>query len=106
VAETAVRWNLKGNCGLVVGATHPDRLADVRKRAPDLPFLIPGIGLQGGDLEASVRGGTDAVGEMALINSSRGILYASSGPDFAEAARRETAALRERINALRREKLR
>jgi orotidine-5'-phosphate decarboxylase len=104
VAEKAVQWNTKNNCGLVVGATHPEELKTVREKAPGLPFLIPGIGAQGGDLEASVLEGTDAFGEMALINSSRGILYASPGPDFAEAARRETLKLRDSINAIRSKK--
>ncbi len=104
VAETAVRWNENGNCGLVVGATHPDELKDIRAIAPDLPFLIPGIGAQGGDLEASVTAGTDVRGEAAVINSSRGIIYASTGDDFADAARLETAKLRDAINAVRRTK--
>jgi orotidine-5'-phosphate decarboxylase len=101
VAEKAVQWNVKNNCGLVVGATHPEELKIVRGKAPGLPFLIPGVGAQGGDLEASVLNGTDGFGETAVINSSRGILYASSGPDFAEAARRETLRLRDTINAIR-----
>ena len=105
VAEKSVRWNLKNNCGLVVGATHPLELRSVRSTAPDMPFLIPGIGAQGGDLEASVLEGTDASGEMAVINSSRGILYASSGRDFAEAARRETLRLRDEINSIRTKKI-
>lgn len=101
VAETAVKWNEKDNCGLVVGATHPDELGDIRSIAPDLPFLIPGIGAQGGDLEASVAAGTDSQGEMAVINSSRGIIYASSGEDFAEVAGHEASKLRDAINAVR-----
>jgi len=104
VAERAVSWNGNGNCGLVVGATHPAELRGVRKAAPDLPFLIPGVGAQGGDLEASVMEGTDGAGEMAVINSSRAILYASSGPDFADAAARETLKLKEAINAVRAQK--
>jgi orotidine-5'-phosphate decarboxylase len=101
VAGKAAQWNRNGNCGLVVGATHPGDLASIRLAAPDLPFLIPGVGAQGGDLEASVREGTDHAGEMAVINSSRGILYASAGADFAEAARHETGKLRDAINAAR-----
>jgi orotidine-5'-phosphate decarboxylase len=104
VAERAVSWNGNGNCGLVVGATHPGELRGVRKAAPDLPFLIPGVGAQGGDVEASVMEGTDGAGEMAVINSSRAILYASSGPDFADAAARETLKLKEAINAVRAKK--
>lgn len=104
VAETVVGWNERGNCGLVVGATHPDELKNIRRLAPDLPFLIPGIGVQGGDLEASVLAGTDEKGEMAVINSSRGIIYASSEEDFAEAAQQEAAKLRNAINVIRRTK--
>lgn len=104
VAEKVVQWNEKGNCGLVVGATHPDELKKVRSIAPYLPFLIPGIGAQGGDLEASVLAGTDDQGGLAVINSSRGIIYASSGEDFAEAARREADKLRQAINSVRSKK--
>jgi orotidine-5'-phosphate decarboxylase len=101
VAAKAASWNQNGNVGLVVGATRPKELSAVRAAAPDLPFLIPGVGAQGGDLEASVREGTDTGGEQAVINSSRGILYASSGADFAEAARLETRKLRDAVNAVR-----
>ncbi|MCK5149129.1 orotidine-5'-phosphate decarboxylase [bacterium] len=101
VAETASRWNELSNCGLVVGATHPEELALVRSLAPDLPFLIPGIGAQGGDLEAAIINGTDAHGEQAIINSSRGIIYKSSGDDFADAARHEAQKLRDAINLVR-----
>jgi len=104
VAETVVGWNKESNCGLVVGATHPDELKNIRQLAPDLPFLIPGIGAQGGDLRASVLAGTDGKGEMAIINSSRGIIYASSGDDFAEAAGREAKKLRDAMNNIRRAK--
>ena len=104
VARIAVQWNENDNCGLVVGATHPDELAGSRDIAPSLPFLIPGIGAQGGDLEASVHAGTDAEGEMALINSSRGIIYASQGEDFQKAARRETEKLKDGINDFRNKK--
>lgn len=88
-------WNAQGNVGLVVGATYPSELARVRKAAPFLPFLVPGIGAQGGDLEATLRAGLRPDGKGLLINSSRGILYASSGPDFAEAAGRATRALKD-----------
>jgi orotidine-5'-phosphate decarboxylase len=99
VAEKAVAWNTNGNIGLVVGATHPSELRGIRTMAPDLPFLIPGIGAQGGDLEASVTEGTDASGGLAVINSSRAILYASAGQDFMDAAAAETLKLKEAINA-------
>ena len=104
VAEKVVQWNEKGNCGLVVGATHSDELKEIRETASDLPFLIPGIGAQGGDLETSVLTGTDGKGEMAIINSSRGIIYASGGEDFAEAARRKAVKLRDGINRFRKRK--
>ncbi len=98
VARTSLEWSSKENVGLVVGATVPDQLAAVRNICPEAPFLIPGIGAQGGDLEASVRCGVDTSGRRAVINSSRGIIYASDGPDFAQAARNATAALRDAIN--------
>jgi len=104
VAEKIVQWNEKGNCGLVVGATHPAELREIRDIAPDLPFLIPGIGAQGGNLEASVLAGTDKEGEMAIINSSRGIIYASDGKDFSNAARKEAVKLRDEINRFREKK--
>jgi len=87
-----------GNLGLVVGATAPEQLAAVRDVCPAMPFLIPGVGAQGGDLEASVRNGVDAAGRMAVINSGRGIIYASSGPDYADAARRAASEMRDGIN--------
>lgn len=98
VAESVTSWNEKGNCGLVVGATHPEELAAVRRIAPQLPLLIPGIGAQGGDVEKTIRFGTSADGKRAIINSSRGIIYASSGEDFAQTAREKTIALRDIIN--------
>ena len=88
----------QGNLGLVVGATVPEQLAAVREVCPAMPILIPGVGAQGGDLEASVRNGVDANGRLAIINSGRGIIYASSGPDFAEAARKAAGELRDGIN--------
>lgn len=98
VALKAQQWNTKGNIGLVVGATYPDQLRKVRELCPTLPLLIPGIGAQAGDLASAVRYGVDATGERTIINSSRQILYASKGKDFAEAARREALKLREEIN--------
>ncbi len=89
----------QGNLGLVVGATAPQQLADVRGICPDLPILIPGIGAQGGDLADSVRCGVDADGRLAIINASRSIIYASSGADYAAAARRAASLLRNEINA-------
>lgn len=79
-------WNVNGNCAMVVGATHPEELRAIRAIAPEVPLLMPGIGAQGGDLEASVVAGKDARGQGMIINASRAVLYASSGTDFAEAA--------------------
>lgn len=94
-------WNMNGNCGLVVGATRPAELRRIRAMVPDMPILIPGIGAQGGDLKSAVRNGCTRDGLLALINASRSILYASSGEDFADAARREAAKLRDDINRYR-----
>jgi len=98
VARRAGEWNIHGNIGLVVGATYPDELKIIREQHPDMPLLIPGIGAQGGDLELTVRYGVDRSGEKAIINSSRQILYASPGKDYAQAARQAAANLREQIN--------
>ncbi len=101
VARKAGEWNRHGNIGLVVGATYPDELKIIREQHPDMPLLIPGIGAQGGDLELTVRYGVDRRGEKAIINSSRQILYASQGKDFAPAARQAALNLREQINRIR-----
>ena len=94
-------WNANGNCLLVVGATCPQELADVRRRVGDMPLLVPGVGAQGGDVEAVVRHGKTAAGGGLLISSSRAILYASAGADYAAAARDATRALRDAINRCR-----
>jgi orotidine-5'-phosphate decarboxylase len=86
-------WNRHGNVGLVTGATYPTDLGRIRAVAPNLPLLVPGIGAQGGELEPVLNYGLDATGEGIIISASRSIIYASSGPDFAEAARREAAHL-------------
>jgi len=101
VVARAKKWNTRGNCGLVVGATRPKELQRVRKIVPDMPILIPGVGAQGGDLKAAVRFGCDRHGELAVINAGRSIIYASHGDDFVGAARRETMTLRDQINAIR-----
>jgi orotidine-5'-phosphate decarboxylase len=103
VVQRALAWNAKypGTCGLVVGATAPEALARLRALAPDLPFLIPGIGAQGGDLAASVRYGPTRSGIGPIITVSRAILFASSRPDYVEAARAAARQLRDQINALR-----
>jgi orotidine-5'-phosphate decarboxylase len=85
----AAEWSLLGDCGLVVGATYPSELAEVRAIAPDLPLLVPGVGAQGGDAPTVVAHGADASGRGLIVSSSRNVLYASSGSDFAEAARAE-----------------
>ena len=102
VAEKVAReWTTHGNCLLVVGATYPAELADIRSRTGDMTFLVPGIGAQGGDVEQAVRSGRRADGRGLIVNSSRGIIYAGSGEDFAAAARRATLELRAAINAVR-----
>ena len=102
VAEMAAqRWNANGNCSLVVGATYPQELAEVRAIVGDMPLLVPGVGAQGGDVQAVVNNGQTASGCGLMISSSRGILYASSGVDFAEAARAAAQKLREQINSTR-----
>ena len=85
----ADNWSTRGDCGLVVGATYPTELADVRAIAPNVPILVPGVGAQGGDAGAVVEHGAAADGRGLIVNSSRAILYASSGSDFADAARAE-----------------
>lgn len=100
IAEKATHWNQNNNCGLVVGATHPDELGRIRSIAEALPFLIPGIGAQAGALESSVMQGTDERGEMAIFNSSRAIVYASCGENFAQKAREETIKLRDSIQII------
>ncbi len=101
VAKKANEWNLKyGNCGLVVGATHPEDLEYLRSISPNLPFLIPGIGAQGGDLPLTIQFGTDHEGGSALINASRSVIYASNGSDFAAAAEKAAKSLRDNINSL------
>lgn len=97
VIEKTQEWNRRKNCGLVVGATRPAELCRIRKLAGDMPILIPGIGVQGGDLASAVRFGCDGRGEMAVINASRSVIYASSGRDFASAARFEAMKLRDEI---------
>jgi len=103
VIEKVGDWNTQSNCGLVIGATRPKEMKRARELAPGMPFLIPGIGAQGGDLELTVRYGCDAHGEMAVINASRGLIYASSGKDFAHAARAAALQLRYDINQYRRD---
>ncbi len=95
----ATRWSELGEAGLVVGATFPAQRAAARAIVGDLPVLVPGIGTQGGDLAASVRAGSTAPGSGLLLSSSRSVLYASRGDDFAAAARAVAVATRDAINA-------
>lgn len=102
IARTiAGEWNADGNCALVVGATFPEELAVIRGIVGDMPLLIPGVGAQGGDVEAVVRNGRTADGTGLMINSSRGILYASRGEGYAEAAADAARELRDGINRYR-----
>jgi orotidine-5'-phosphate decarboxylase len=94
----ALKWNASGNCLLVVGATWPAQMARIRSIVGNMPLLVPGVGTQGGDVERLVIAGQTAAGTGLIISSSRAILYASGGDDFAEAARRETVRLRDAIN--------
>ena len=98
LAET--EWNANGQLGLVVGATYPAEIARVRSLAPTLPLLIPGVGAQGGDAHATVRNGLTSTGTIA-VNSSRAVLYASAGQDFAQAARAVAQQTRDQLNAAR-----
>lgn len=97
VAKKVASWNDHGNCGLVVGATQPEELERMRGLVSELPFLVPGIGAQGGALDPVVKHGCTSKGVPPVINSSRGILYASSGEDFAQAATKAAEQLRDRI---------
>jgi len=95
----ATRWNGNGNCLLLMGATYPAELAQVRAIVGNMPFLVPGVGAQGADIRAAVENGQSADGTGLIVSSSRAILNASSGADFANAARAATMALRDAINA-------
>ena len=102
VAERVAHdWNGHGNCALVVGATWPQQLREVRAIVGDMPLLIPGVGAQGGDVEAVVKNGLAADGVGLLISSSRAVLYASSGDDYAEAASNAARELRDQVNRCR-----
>jgi orotidine-5'-phosphate decarboxylase len=98
VTDTVAEWNkVKKNCGLVVGATKAEELRALRERAPELPFLVPGVGAQGGSLEDSLKANGNGI---ALINVSRGVTAASNGSDFAEAARAAALKYVEAMRAL------
>jgi orotidine-5'-phosphate decarboxylase len=102
VADMAARyWNTRGNCLLVVGATQPRELAEVREIVGKMPFLVPGVGAQGGDVALAVTNGQTDDGTGLIISSSRGILYAGTDENFSTAARAAAQALRDQINASR-----
>jgi orotidine-5'-phosphate decarboxylase len=105
VAERVASWSERwpATLGLVVGATYPEELAAVRRRCPEAPVLLPGIGAQDGDLEASLRAGLDARGAGLLVSASRSVIYAGSGTegDWPESVRAAAAELRDAINAIR-----
>ncbi len=94
----ADKWNYNNNCMLVVGATWPSQMSEIRSIVGDIPFLVPGVGAQGGDVEAIVKAGITENGTGLVISSSRGVLYASDGEDFASAARDVVEKLRAEIN--------
>lgn len=102
VAEKIARdWNDNGNCALVVGATWPEQLRDVRALVGNVPFLVPGIGAQGGDVQAVVTNAKTADGTGLIVSSSRAILYASNNHDYADAAANAARDLRDEINRYR-----
>ncbi len=103
IAErVADQWSRLGECALVVGATYAQELAAVRQIVGDLPLLVPGIGAQGGDVRATVEAGQTANGCGLMISSSRAVLYASNGQDFADAAARVASDTNHEINSHRR----
>jgi orotidine-5'-phosphate decarboxylase len=105
IAEKAARdWNAKGNVLLVVGATYPEELAQIRAIVGDMPILVPGVGAQGGDVAAVVANGATADGTGLIISASRAVLYAGSGKDYAQAARSAAQKLRDEINLCRKTK--
>lgn len=99
--RVAEEWNTNGNCALVIGATYPRELAEIRAVVGNIPFLIPGIGKQGGKVEEVVPAGMDSRTWGMIINSSRDILFASSGPDFPDASRQKAQEIKEAINLAR-----
>lgn len=100
-AAVAREWNANRNCLLVIGATYPRELAEVRAIVGDMPLLVPGVGAQGGDVATVVSNGRSVDGTGLVISSSRAVLYAGDGADFAQAARTATRTLRDEINRYR-----
>ncbi|MCX6665459.1 MAG: orotidine-5'-phosphate decarboxylase [Euryarchaeota archaeon] len=102
VAQKIKEWNIYGNCGAVVGATYPEELKIIRKiLGDDIPLLIPGVGKQGGCVEKAVEYGTNSAGNLAVINSSRDIIFAGNNEDFAEYSSKAAESLRNEINTYR-----
>jgi orotidine-5'-phosphate decarboxylase len=102
VAAKIKKWNTNKNCGAVVGATYPEELKEIRSAlGEDIPFLIPGIGAQGADIEKTVKNGTNKKGDMTIINSSRGIIYSSLDKNYAQKARQKAQETRDEINKYR-----
>ena len=101
IARRAVTWNTAGSIGLVVGATYPQEMQRVRDAVGDMPILVPGVGAQGGRVDAVIAAGADSSGQGLLISASRSILFASSGEDFAVAAGEEARRLKLEINTAR-----
>ena len=99
--KVAHEWTTSGQCALVVGATFPNEIKEVRDIVGDMPLLIPGIGAQGGDLAATMQAGQTSMGTGVMINSSRAIIYASTGEDFAQVAAQVARETQQAINALR-----
>ena len=99
--KAAYEWNANANVLLVVGATYPEELAEIRAIVGDMPLLVPGVGAQGGDVAAVIANGASADGTGLVISTSRAVLYAGSGADYAEAARAAALKLRDEINLCR-----
>ncbi|MEW6185910.1 MAG: orotidine-5'-phosphate decarboxylase, partial [Thermodesulfobacteriota bacterium] len=99
--KASQEWNRNGNVLLVVGATYPQELGEIRSLVESMPFLVPGIGAQGGDVEKAVSQGKTSEGSGLIINSSRGIIYAGQGKDFTQAARKAASQLKDEINKYR-----
>lgn len=99
--RVATAWNAAGNCMLVVGATYPAEMKRIRALAPEIPFLVPGVGAQGGDVAAVVAAGLDARGKGLLVNSSRGILFSEDPSAAARVLRDEINAARKAVHAAR-----
>ena len=101
IARMCYQWNEHNNILLVVGATNPAELKRIREITGDMTFLVPGLGAQGGDVAATVKNGLNSAGKGIIVNSSRGIIYAGNGDDFAEAARQAAIELRDQVNQYR-----